>query len=162
MARAFGKYEYIILGLDAILLLLIVFGALNFISFAIILMLVTTVLFIQKISMEDQIEELSDKYDSLSKIFFSRIDDISKKIIELKIEISKKLIEIGNRLSSRLDEDKESYENEMRSVMGKIITVENRITDTKNELGKELDSQKLRLKRIEFELGLTEDEHIGE
>jgi len=158
----FGKYEYIVIGLDIVLLLLIIFKALNFVTFALILILITTVIFIQRMSIEDKINELSDRHDSLSKIFFNRIDEISRKILEIKIDINKKLIEIGNKLSARFDDDNKSHENEMRSLMSKIISIENRITDVKNNLNMELNNQKIRLKRIEFELGLAEDEHIGE
>ncbi len=157
-----GKYELIIIGLDIVILLLIAFKALNFLTFAILIALMTTVLFIQKIEMQNEIEELSDRYDSLSKIFFSRMDELSKKVVEIKVEMSKKLIEIGNRLSARFDEEDKKYNEEMRTLMSKIISIENRITEITKDIKTELESARLRIKRIEFELGLLDEEHVGE
>ncbi len=157
-----GKYELIIIGLDIVMLLLIAFKALNFLTFAILIALMTTVLFIQKIEMQNEIEELSDRYDSLSKIFFSRMDELSKKVVEIKVEMNKKLIEIGNRLSARFDEEDKKYNEEMRTLMSKIISIENRITEITKDIKTELESARLRIKRIEFELGLLDEEHVGE
>ncbi len=158
----FGKYELIILSLDVVLLLLIAFGKLNFVSFALIITLISTVLFIQKVELTDSINNLKEKYESLSKIFFSRIDEISRDILEIKIEINKKLMEIGNRLSERFSEENEQQEKTTRDVMTKVIDIENKISDMSKDIKSQLEAQNLRIKRMEFELGIADDEHIGE
>lgn len=157
-----GKYELAVLGLDIILLLLVAFGALNFITFAIIIAIMATVIFIQKVELTDQVNELKEKYESLSKIFFSRMDDISKDLVGIKVEINRKLLEIGNKLSYKFTEEAENRESSTRDLMSKIIDVENKVSSLSKDLKSELEAQKIRIKRIEFELGLTEDEHIGE
>ncbi len=110
---------------------------------AVLALIILTITLIQKIRMDDEIEDSRKKRARLIEIVTETLDDISRKLSDASSEFKKQLFSsearVTNKLTEKISEERDKWkadlEGSYRELVRKIVDIENKHNSLKRTVG---------------------------